>query len=94
MLIKQVFLDFSLIHFIAAFIAITYMMSFGGWRQLARSYKTNIEFVGDRLNWQTAIINTSKYGGGINIGVNLSGIHLSGIFLLCLTHPPLFIPWP
>lgn len=83
-----------LLYLIIGNVAISYMMSFGGWQQLAQSYKANTQFVGTRLNFQAAIINNSgKYSGTINIGVNPSGLHLCCIILLRPGHPPLFIPW-
>jgi hypothetical protein len=83
----------TLLYLIIGNVIISYMMSFGGWKQLTQNYKANTSFVGARLNFQTAIINTGKQSGTINVGINSSGLHLSCIFFLRPGHPPLFIPW-
>lgn len=94
MLIKQFLFDSSWLYIIIGFVVVSYLSSlFDSWRQLAQSYTANTQFVGARLNFQTAIINTGKQSGTINIGINSSRLHLSVIFLLRPGHPPLFISW-
>src|SRR3990172_3408786 len=75
--------------------AISYLLSrISGWGQLAQVYRFNLPFDGKRWRMQNASMRWgTNYGYCINVGVNLSGLYLSPVFLFRIGHPPLFVPW-
>jgi|SRR5579862_3687430 len=65
-----------------------------GWFGLARKYRANQSFEGERWNFQSAkFIFVFGYTYLLTIGASAEGLFLSVFFLFRVGHPPLFIPW-
>jgi len=66
----------------------------GGWRILARDYRANSLFDGQKLWLKSATMRRwTNYNNCVNIGANNYGLYLSVLPLFRVGHPPLFIPW-
>jgi len=66
----------------------------GGWRILARDYRANSLFDGQKLWLKSATMRRwTNYNNCVNIGANKYGLYLSVLPLFRVGHPPLFIPW-
>jgi len=66
----------------------------GGWRILARDYRANSLFDGQKLWLKSATLRRwTNYSNCVNMGANKYGLYLSVLLLFRIGHPPLFIPW-
>jgi hypothetical protein len=66
----------------------------GGWRILARDYRANSLFDGQKLWLKSATMRRwTNYNNCVNIGANTYGLYLSVLPLFRVGHPPLFFPW-
>ncbi len=68
--------------------------AFGGWRILARDYRADSVFDGQKL-WLKSVGMRSwtNYSNCINIGANTYGLYLSVLLIFRVGHPPLFFQW-
>ncbi len=78
--------------FYAFVTAIWYVLTWFGWRRLAR-WRTQLAPSGKAFSWGTATIGLESFRPGINLWLNNDGMWLKPVFLYSLFHPPLFIPW-
>lgn len=66
----------------------------GGWRILAREYRANSSFDGQKLWLKSATMRWwTNYNNCVNIGANKYGLYLSVLPVFRVGHPPLFMPW-
>ncbi|HET6841282.1 MAG TPA: hypothetical protein VFK06_06295 [Candidatus Angelobacter sp.] len=66
----------------------------GGWRLLARRFRTQRSFPTQKWRMQSAEMRfLANYNNCLTIGANAAGLYLAPMFLFRLWHPPLFIPW-
>jgi len=81
--------------FVAAFLVISFLMSWiGGWGALARSFRAQSEFRGDKQTGQRVRMRwRAGYNYCVTIGCDASGLYLAMNWLYRFQHPPLFIPW-
>jgi hypothetical protein len=84
-----------ILFFIILWICICKLISAtGGWRKLARDYRANSLFDGQKLWLKSATMRRwTNYNNCVNIGVNKYGLYLSVLPIFRIGHPPLFIPW-
>jgi hypothetical protein len=77
--------------------AIVYWISLvGGWRQLARRYRTSSPISGTTWRFRSAAMHNwseSSYNSCLKLTANEEGLGLSVFFPFRFGHPPLFIPW-
>lgn len=67
----------------------------GGWASLARRFKAEGPFIGERWNWQSAQFRGwCNYNNSLSIGANPNALYMAAIVPFRLFHPPLIIPWP
>jgi len=80
---------------VSFWLASFFLTSFiSGWFGLARIYRANQSFQGERWNLQRAkFIFVFGYTYLLTVGANTEGLFLSVFFLFRVGHPPLFIPW-
>jgi hypothetical protein len=65
-----------------------------GWTTLAKHYRLNSTFVGQRWRMQSAQMRwLANYNNCLTLGSNESGLYLSILPLFRFRHPPLLIPW-
>ena len=66
----------------------------GGWKILARDYRANFAFDGQKL-WlkSVGIRRWTNYSNCITVGVNKYGLYVSVLPFFRIGHPPLFFPW-
>ncbi len=80
--------------FVTAWVGWSFLYSFiSGWRKLATVYRLKDVFDGDYLQGQLARVGNWPYKN-VNIGTNSMGLFFGFSYLYCLSHRPLFIPWP
>lgn len=73
---------------------IVWMISlFGGWRPLAARYRAQQPVTGKQWTSQYGFVGSARYGNGLNITTNATGLFLEVVSLFNFNHPPLFIPW-
>jgi hypothetical protein len=66
----------------------------GGWRILARDYRANSLYDGQKL-WLKSVgmRKWTNYSNCITVGANRYGLYLSVLPIFRIGHPPLFFPW-
>jgi hypothetical protein len=75
-------------------IILTVISHAGGWASLAEQYRCREIFTGPRWSLpQGSMRWLVGYNHCLTVGADLRGLYLSIIFPLCISHPPLFIPW-
>lgn len=66
----------------------------GGWRLLARRFRMNSSFVGEKWSMQSAAMRFGvSYNNCLTVGANSMGLFVQPMILFRLWHPPLFVPW-
>lgn len=66
----------------------------GGWTKLARRFRCQTAFVGDRWRFQSGAMRGSvQYGNCLTLGSNSHSLYLAVFPLFRFRHPPLLIPW-
>ncbi len=66
----------------------------GGWRLLARRFRLNSTFVGEKWSMQSAAMRFGvSYNNCLAVGANNMGLFVRPMTLFRLWHPPLFVPW-
>jgi hypothetical protein len=83
------------LYFVALWTVICYGISWmSGWRALARRYRCEQEFEGERWRFQSGRMRwNTRYGSILTVGANREGLYLAVLFLFRLGQPPLFLPW-
>lgn len=65
-----------------------------GWRALARRYRSEQEFQGERWRFQSGKMRwNTNYANCLTLGANRDGLYLAVLFLFRVGQPPLYIPW-
>jgi len=77
-------------------IGATYLSAaISGWKLLARRFRLQGEFYGQKWCFESAQMRyRTNYGSILTIGANSAGLFTKPIFVFRLWHPPLFVPWP
>lgn len=66
----------------------------GGWRVLARDYRADSLFDGQKLWFKSLGMRSwTNYSNCITVGANKYGLYLSVLPIFRIGHPPLFFPW-
>jgi len=66
----------------------------GGWASLARVYRLEDSFAGDRWRFQSGQMRwATNYGSILTVGANRRGLYLAVFLPFRFGHPPLFIPF-
>lgn len=84
---------FAPLLFIPMFALITGILSRLGWSDLAKHYKYEEDFTGERIGLISAAINKVNYNNCLVLRADSFGFHLKPILLFRAFHPPIFIPW-
>ncbi len=81
--------------FAASWLLLCFLLArVGGWRSLARHYRSRERFRGERLWMQTLRMRWMvNYGNGVNFGVDPRGLHLSMFLFFRPFHRSIWIPW-
>ena len=79
--------------FIGMWVLVEFIISKMGWSGLASKYKSDTEFIGNRIGIISASINFANYRNVLILKYNDEGIYLKPIILFRLFHPPILIPW-
>ena len=87
--------------FIIAFpiiwIVTVWLISLGGWAQLAQRYRAPLSLppAASRHKWlgQYGFVNRARYGNALILTAHETGLLLETVPLFRINHPPLFIPW-
>jgi len=84
-----------LIGFVALWVVVAVVLGLiGGWRELARRYRSQLPFSGHKWYFRSATMNIFvRYNRMLTVGVNPAGLYLAVMALFRPGHPPLFIPW-
>jgi hypothetical protein len=64
-----------------------------GWLQLAKLYRTEQEFSGEKWTWESGQMGWANFRGCLVIGANRQGLYLRVQFPFHFFCAPLFIPW-
>jgi hypothetical protein len=65
-----------------------------GWRELAKYYRSDAPFEGERWRFRSCNMRLlTHYGGCVTVGANEYGLYLTLFSLFRIGHPPLLIPW-
>jgi hypothetical protein len=86
-------LIFMPIFFMALLGLISFILSAGGWRRLARQYASRPGVVGETNYRVVGFIGTSSYKGAIKVITTASGVQIEASPALYVGHKPLFIPF-
>jgi hypothetical protein len=66
----------------------------GGWRLLAKRFRAQSEFTGEKWHMQSARMRLlSNYNGALTVGAGTTGLFIVPMILFRAWHPPLFVPW-
>jgi hypothetical protein len=66
----------------------------GGWEKLARVYRYDGKFSGERWRFRSCKMNGyTNYNNCLTFGVNPEGLYMKILPLFRFHHPPLLIPW-
>ena len=66
----------------------------GGWRLLAKRFRLQGTFTGQRWTMQSARMRWfTQYNNALTIGADHTGLFMAPLFLFRAWHPPLFVPW-
>jgi hypothetical protein len=80
------------IFFVGLWIVVVYVLSWFGWRWLAR-WQTREEPTGRSFPWSSAAIGLVNFNNCLNLRVSQRGLWMKPVFVFSLFHPALFIPW-
>jgi hypothetical protein len=81
--------------FVASSILSMYLVAAtGGWRLLARRFRLQGDFRGQKWRMQSARLRwLCNYNGCLTIGADETGLFMVPMLVFRAWHPPLFIPW-
>lgn len=65
----------------------------GGWTKLAKHYKFESHFEGQKWKFQSLNIGKTNYTNLVTVGSSSRGLYLSIFILFRLGHPSILIPW-
>jgi hypothetical protein len=92
---NQYFLYILPFYFIALWVGVTYWIALiGGWRLLAKRFRMQGTFSGQKWNMQNARMRAlSRYNNALTVGADDSGLFIVPFILFRAWHPALFVPW-
>ena len=92
---NQYFLYILPVYFVVLWVVVTYWVSIlGGWRLLAKRFRMQGTFTGEKWHMQSAHMRyLYNYNGVLTIGADNAGLFIVPFFLFRAWHPPLFVPW-
>lgn len=84
-----------LMFFTAVWLFVCFILSrVGGWEKLAKVYRYDGTFSGERWRFRSCKINEyANYNNCLTFGVNPKGLYMKVLPLFSFHHPPLLIPW-
>lgn len=83
-----------LVGFVLIWSGVVYLLAWlGGWRRLARLYRTANTPKGAPLGTFWAMVGPVNHKGTLHIQPAPEGLYLSTMALFRMGHPPLLIPW-
>ena len=82
-------------YFAALWVGVGYWIALvGGWRLLAKRFRTQGTFAGEKWNMQSAGMRyLSNYNNALTVGADSTGLFIVPFILFRAWHPPLFVPW-
>lgn len=83
------------IYFVTLWTGISFLIAkIGGWGLLARRFRLNSTFAGEKWSMQSAAMRFGvSYNNCLTVGANNRGLFVQTMILFRLWHPPLFVPW-
>jgi hypothetical protein len=80
---------------VAMWIIVGYAIALtGGWRLLAKRFRVQGDFLGQKWTMQSARMRSlANYNNVLTIGADNAGLFIVPFFLFRAWHAPLFIPW-
>lgn len=73
---------------------VLWILSLGGWRQLAKTFAAgNLPVTGERHSGLNGMIGAVSYRGVITVHLNEEGFFMEVMAIFKVCHPRLFIPW-
>lgn len=93
--IKQYFPFIFPFYFAALYILVMYWIALvGGWRLLAKRFRLQGTFAGERWTGQSAAMRwLTRYNRVLTVGADGAGLYMAPFILFRAWHPPLFVPW-
>jgi hypothetical protein len=93
--IKQYFPIIFPFYFAALWALVTYWIALvGGWRLLAKRFRLQGAFVGEKWTRQSAAMRwRTRYNNVLTIGADSAGLYVVPFVLFRAWHPALFVPW-
>lgn len=84
-----------LVFFVVVWLFACFILSrIGGWEKLARIYRYDVKFSGERWRFRSCKMNGyTNYNNCITFGTNQAGLYMKILPLFHFHHPPLLIPW-
>jgi hypothetical protein len=82
-------------YFLAIWLLVSAVIAFiGGWATLAKRFRLNTPFVGQRWAGQSGQMRwIAGYGNCLTVGCSSEGLYLAMMPLFRFRHPPLLVPW-
>jgi hypothetical protein len=82
-------------YFLAIWLLVSAVIAFiGGWATLAKRFRLNTPFVGQRWTRQSGQMRwIAGYGNCLTVGCSSEGLYLAMMPLFRFRHPPLLVPW-
>ena len=92
---SKYFLYFYPLFFIGISILAPYWVALiGGWRLLARRFRLQGPFLGQKWRMQSASMRwLANYNGALTVGADTTGLFMVPFILFRAWHPALFVPW-
>jgi hypothetical protein len=83
------------IFFVSMWVLVGYWVALvGGWRLLAKRFRLQGTFTGQRWTMQSARMRwLTQYNNVLTVGADTSGLFMVPFVLFRAWHPPLFVPW-
>jgi len=82
-------------YIVGMWILVTYLIAVtGGWRLLAKRFRLQGDFVGQKWNLQSARMRgVARYNNALTVGADETGLFFVPFILFRVWHPALFVPW-
>ncbi|HET9282967.1 MAG TPA: hypothetical protein VFR24_13495 [Candidatus Angelobacter sp.] len=92
--INQHFYLVGPLFFIGLWILVAYFIALlSGWRLLAKRFRMQGTFPGQKWHMQNARMLLTNYGNSLTVGADETGLFVVPFILFRAWHPALFIPW-
>jgi hypothetical protein len=82
-------------YFVGLWVSVTYLVALiGGWRLLAKRFRLQGTFTGEKWHMQSARMRAqTHYGNVLTVGANPEGLLIVPFILFRAWQPALFVPW-